>query len=82
MLKTGAEIELLADEVQGACDVVTEATAAKRELSLKIDTLDKKLARAYETVKEVSKELAEAVETMAKETHRLRYSVREPAMGG
>ena len=81
MLKTGADIELLADEVHKACDVVTEVTTAKRELSSKIDALEGKLAKAHKTMKALSKELAEAVETMAKETHRLRSAVRESAMG-
>lgn len=80
MLKTGADIEFLADEVHKACDVVAEVTTAKRELSLKIDALEAKLAEAHKTMKEVSKGLAEAVETMAKETHRLRSAVREPAV--
>lgn len=81
MLKTGADIELLADEVHKACDIVTEVTAAKRDLSLKIDALEGKLAKAHKTMKELSIELAEAVDTMAKESHRLRSAVRDSAMG-
>ena len=82
MNKTEVDIGLLADEVQRACDIVTEVSAAKRELSLEIDALEKKLTKAYMTMKEVSNELAEAVETMAKETQRLRSAVRKPAVGG
>lgn len=81
MLKTEAHIGVLADEIQRASDVVTEVTAVKRALSLKIDALEKKITKAYVTMKEVSKELAEAVETMAKETQRLRSTVRKPAIG-
>lgn len=81
MLKTEADIELLAEEVQRACDTVTELTAAKRELSLEIEALEKKLMKAYMTMKQVSAELAEAVETMAKETQRMRSAVRKPVIG-
>ena len=76
MLKPRADIELLADEVQKACDIVSEVTAAKRELSLEIDALEKKLTKAYTSMEEVSNELAEAVAKMAKETQRLRSAMR------
>lgn len=79
-LKTEADIDLLTEEVQRACDIVTEVTAAKKELSLEIDALEKKLTKAHVTMKQVSGELAEAVEIMAKETQRLRSAFRKPAM--
>lgn len=79
MLETEIDIVLIADEVQRACDVVARITAAKRTLSLEIGTLEKRLTKAYETMKGVTDELAEAVETMARATRRLSSVVRKPA---
>lgn len=76
MFQPRPDIELLADEVQKACDIVTEVTAAKRELSLEIDAQEKKLMKAYATMKEVSNELAEAVAKMVKESQRMRSALR------
>ena len=74
--ETETDIDFFTQELQKACDAVTEATTAKKEISLQINALERKLIRAYITIQEVSQELEEAVEKVAMETQRLRIAVQ------
>lgn len=74
--ETETDIDFFTQELQKACDAVTEATTAKKEISSQINALEKKLIKAYITIQEVSQELEEAVEKVAMETQRLRTAVQ------
>lgn len=74
-LDSNHDVDFCTQELQKACDAVTQATAAKKELSVQIHALERKLVKAYVTIQEVSQELAEAVDKVAMETQRLRAAV-------
>lgn len=77
-LKLEPSLDYLTEEVQKACDLVSEVTGAKKELSMEIDRLEKKLSKLYMNMKGVTEELQKAVEKMAIETQRLRGAVVTP----